>query len=94
MKKTIFVLAICFFVFGSTIKAQNCEQRVKELTSQRDSLQMLYFDALSILDSTVGTNNRLTEQLKNRNAEIAKLKKEIDNLRKKNQKLEADMKRQ
>ena len=94
MKKTIFVSAVCFFVFASTIKAQNCEQKLNELTAQRDSLQMLYFEALSILDSTVGTNNRLTEQLKNRNAEMARLKKEIDNLRKKNQKLEADLKRQ
>ena len=53
--------------------------------STKDSVQMLYNDALSRLDSITGTNNNLQGQLTDRTSEIAKLKSQINGiLRKKN----------
>jgi len=53
--------------------------------SARDSVQLLYNDALSRLDSITGTNNNLQGQLVDRNSEISKMKSEINSiLRKKN----------
>jgi len=51
--------------------------------SARDSVQMLYNDALSRLDSITGTNNNLQGQLSDRNSEISKLKTEINGILKK-----------
>jgi multidrug efflux pump subunit AcrA (membrane-fusion protein) len=48
--------------------------------SARDSVQMLYNDALSRLDSITGTNNNLQGQLSDRNSEIAKLKSQINGI--------------
>ena len=51
--------------------------------SARDSVQMLYNDALSRLDSITGNNNNLQGQLSDRNSEIGKLKAEINSIMKK-----------
>ena len=51
--------------------------------SARDSVQMLYNDALSRLDSITGNNNNLQGQLTDRNTEISKLKSEINSILKK-----------
>ncbi|HEY0434706.1 MAG TPA: hypothetical protein VGC95_12600, partial [Chitinophagaceae bacterium] len=51
--------------------------------SARDSVQMLYNDALSRLDSITGTNNNLQGQLSDRNSEIGKLKSQINGILKK-----------
>jgi len=51
--------------------------------SARDSVQMLYNDALSRLDSITGTNNNLQGQLSDRTSEIAKLKSQINGILKK-----------
>lgn len=51
--------------------------------SGRDSVQMLYNDALSRLDSITGTNNNLQGQLSDRTSEIGKLKSEINGILKK-----------
>src|SRR5215470_3999866 len=48
--------------------------------SARDSVQLLYNDALSRLDSITGTNNNLQGQLSDRNSEISKLKTEINSI--------------
>ena len=48
--------------------------------SARDSVQMLYNDALSRLDSITGNNNNLQGQLTDRNTEISKLKSEINSI--------------
>jgi predicted nuclease with TOPRIM domain len=53
--------------------------------SGRDSVQLLYNDALTRLDSITGNNNNLQGQLSDRQSEIGKLKNEINGiLRKKN----------
>jgi len=51
--------------------------------SARDSVQLLYNDALSRLDSITGTNNNLQGQLSDRNSEVSKLKTEINSILKK-----------
>jgi len=51
--------------------------------SARDSVQMLYNDALSRLDSITGNNNNLHCQLKDKTTEISKLKTEINSILKK-----------
>jgi len=48
--------------------------------SARDSVQMLYNDALSRLDSITGNNNNLQGQLTDKNSEIAKLKSDINSI--------------
>ncbi|HEX2534433.1 MAG TPA: hypothetical protein VHK69_11895 [Chitinophagaceae bacterium] len=54
-------------------------------TSGRDSVQLLYNDALTRLDSITGNNNNLQGQLSDRQGEIGKLKNEINSiLRKRN----------
>lgn len=53
--------------------------------SSKDSVQLLYNDALTRLDSITGNNNNLQGQLGERQSDITKLKNEINSiLRKKN----------
>ena len=59
--------------------------------SARDSVQMLYNDALSRLDSITGNNNNLQGQLSDRNSEIGKLKAQINSIMKKRNATEADL---
>src|SRR6266498_3857761 len=59
--------------------------------SARDSVQMLYNDALSRLDSITGTNNNLQGQLSDRNSEIGKLKSEINSILKKRNATQAEL---
>jgi phage shock protein A len=59
--------------------------------SARDSVQMLYNDALSRLDSITGTNNNLQGQLSDRNSEIGKLKSQINGILKKRNASEAEL---
>jgi len=69
----------------STQKIQTQQAQVSTSMNQRDSVQLLFNDALGRLDSITGTNNNLTGQLTDRNSEIAKLKTDINSiLRKKN----------
>jgi len=82
MKKTILLLALIYTALcPEQLKAQitpantECEHRVNELKSQNDSLQMLYDAALGFLDSTVGMNNKLKEQLNKQKTELTKTKK-------------------
>jgi|SRR6185369_2443551 len=100
MKKTIFLLAVTYAILLSqSLNAQatpvktTCEHKLNELKSQNDSLQMLYYDALSILDSTVGMNNKLKEQLNKQKIELTKAKKQLSDQNAKIEKLEADVKR-
>lgn len=54
-------------------------------TTARDSVQLLYNDALTRLDSITGNNNNLQGQLSDRQSDITKLKNEINSiLRKRN----------
>jgi phage shock protein A len=59
--------------------------------SARDSVQMLYNDALSRLDSITGTNNNLQGQLSDRNSEIGKLKSQINSILKKRNATESEL---
>ncbi|HEV8282675.1 MAG TPA: hypothetical protein VGQ09_00115 [Chitinophagaceae bacterium] len=61
--------------------------------SARDSVQLLYNDALSRLDSITGTNNNLQGQLSDRNSEISKLKSEINSILKKKNATQAELAR-
>jgi phage shock protein A len=53
---------------------------VSSASSARDSVQSIYNEALSRLDSLVGTNNNLTGQLNERQTEIVKLKNQINSI--------------
>ena len=53
---------------------------VTEATSARDSVQSIYNEALSRLDSLTGNNNNLNGQLTDRQTEIVKLKNEINSI--------------
>lgn len=66
-------------------KLESTQTQVSTSMSQRDSVQFLYNDALSRLDSLTGNNNNIQGQLGERQSEIAKLRNEINSiLRKKN----------
>jgi archaellum component FlaC len=100
MKKTILLLAlICAALCPKPLKAQiksantECERRVNELKSQNDSLQVLYNYALGVLDSVVGMNYKLKEQLNKQKTEFTKAKKQISDLNAKIEKLDAEVKR-
>src|SRR5882672_12430530 len=56
----------------STQKISYQQAQVSTSMTQRDSVQLLYNDALSRLDSMTGTNNNLNGQLGDRNSEISK----------------------
>lgn len=53
---------------------------VASATTARDSVQTIYNDALTRLDSLVGSNNSLTGQLTDRQSEIVRLKNEINKI--------------
>jgi len=100
MKKTYLLLAITYAILcPQSLNAQatpaktTCEYKLNELKSQNDSLQMLYYDALAFLDSTVGMNNKLKEQLNKQKLELTKAKKQLSDQNAKIEKLEADIKR-
>ena len=59
--------------------------------SARDSVQMLYNDALSRLDSITGNNNNLQGQLTDKTTEISKLKTEINSILKKKNATQAEL---
>lgn len=53
---------------------------VNTAASARDSVQTIYNEALTRLDSLVGSNNALSGQLTDRQTEIVKLKNEINSI--------------
>lgn len=59
----------------------------------RDSVQDLYNDALSRLDSITGSNNNLQGQLTDRQSDITKLKNEINSILKKRNATQAELNR-
>ena len=66
-------------------KIQVTQAQANTSMSARDSVQLLYNDALTRLDSITGNNNNLQGQLGERQSDITKLKNEINSiLRKKN----------
>jgi chromosome segregation ATPase len=87
MKKSMVIFA-CVLAFTSSLNAQsnssnqNCQQKINELTSERDSMQALFNDVLVRLDSLAGTNIDMVNQLKARKADLSRLKSELDKARK------------
>lgn len=66
-------------------KIQVTQAQANTSMSSRDSVQLLYNDALTRLDSLTGNNNNLQGQLGDRQSEITKMKNEINSiLRKRN----------
>src|SRR5258705_3396969 len=99
MTKNILLLALTYTIFcPHSLSAQatpaktTCEYKLNELTSQNDSLMLLYNGALYFLDSTVGMNNKLKEQLNKQKLELTKAKKQLSDQNAKIEKLEADVK--
>lgn len=58
-------------------KIQTSQTQATTATTARDSVQYLYNDALSRLDSITGSNNNLQGQLSDRRSEITKLQQQI-----------------
>src|SRR5215210_7513134 len=64
----------------TTQEIQVKSAEVTSATSARDSVQTIYNEALTRLDSLVGTNNNLNGQLNDRQTEIVKLKNQINGI--------------
>ena len=74
-----------------TIQVKSAE--VSNATTARDSVQSIYNEALTRLDSLVGSNNSLTGQLTDRQSEIVKLKNEINGIMRNKNATASDLKR-
>jgi len=74
-----------------TIQVKSAE--VSNATTARDSVQSIYNDALTRLDSLVGSNNSLTGQLTDRQTEIVKLKNQINGIMRNKNASAADLQR-
>jgi len=61
--------------------------------SSRDSIQLIYNEALTRLDSITGSNNNLQGQLSDRQSEITKLKREINSILSKRNATQAELNR-
>src|SRR2546421_7583806 len=64
----------------SSEQIQTHETKETAYMSARDSVQLLYNDTLSRLDSLTGSNNNLNGQITDRNSEVAKLKNQINGI--------------
>lgn len=74
-----------------TIQVKSAE--ATSATTARDSVQTMYNEALTRLDSLVGSNNNLTGQLTDRQTDIVKLKNEINGIMRNKNATAADLKR-
>jgi regulator of replication initiation timing len=66
---------------------------VTTATTARDSVQTIYNEALTRLDSLVGSNNSLSGQLTDRQSEIVKLKNQINSIMRNKNASAADLSR-
>jgi len=78
----------------------NSEERIASTQVQantamtaRDSVQILYNDALTRLDSITGNNNNLQGKVSENNSEISRLRSEIDRILRNKNATEADLRR-
>ncbi len=74
-----------------TIQVKSAE--VTTATTARDSVQTIYNEALTRLDSLVGSNNSLTGQLTDRQSEIVRLKNQINSIMRNKNASTADLRR-
>ncbi|HYO23075.1 MAG TPA: hypothetical protein VER36_11770 [Flavisolibacter sp.] len=77
----------------TTQEIQVKSAEVTSATSARDSVQTIYNEALTRLDSLVGTNNNLNGQLNERQTEIVKLKNQINSIMRNKNASAADLSR-
>jgi hypothetical protein len=77
----------------STKQIQEKTVAVNTAMSARDSVQALYNESLTRLDSLTGSNNNLNGQLSDRQSEITKLKNEINKIVSNRNATAADLKR-
>ncbi|MER3471247.1 MAG: hypothetical protein C4330_07910 [Chitinophagaceae bacterium] len=76
-----------------TTQIQAVQTQASTAMTARDSVQMLYNESLTRLDSLTGSNNNLQGQLGDRQTEIAKLKSEINKIVSNRNATSADLKR-
>ena len=74
-------------------KIQVTQAQANSSMSSRDSVQLLYNDALTRLDSLTGNNNNLQGQLGERQSEITKMKNEINSILRKRNATQAELNR-
>lgn len=74
-------------------KIQITQTQANTAMTARDSVQILYNESLSRLDSITGSNNNLQGQLSERQTEISKLKTEIRRILNNKNATEADLRR-
>ncbi len=74
-------------------KIQLTQTQANTAMSSRDSVQLLYNDALTRLDSLTGNNNNLQGQLGERQSEISKLRSEINRILSNKKATDADLRR-
>lgn len=74
-----------------TIQVKSAE--ISTATTARDSVQTIYNEALTRLDSLVGSNNSLTGKLTERQSEIVKLKNQINGIMRNKNATATDLKR-
>ncbi len=74
-------------------KLEASQTQVSTSMSQRDSVQLMYNDALSRLDSLTGSNNEFQGQISSNNSEISRLKSEIRTILNKKNATDAELKR-
>ncbi len=74
-------------------KIQITQTQAAEAMSSKDSVQMLYNEALGRLDSITGSNNNMQGQLSDNESEISKLRKEIGSILAKRNATQAELSR-
>jgi predicted nuclease with TOPRIM domain len=77
----------------SNEKIQVSQTAATTSMTARDSVQLLYNDALTRLDSITGNNNNLQGQLSDRQSEIAKMKNDINKILRDKNASAADLRR-
>ncbi|MDQ6608273.1 MAG: hypothetical protein M3Y85_00420 [Bacteroidota bacterium] len=77
----------------TTQQIQVKSAEVTNATTGRDSVQTIYNEALSRLDSLVGSNNNLSGKLNDRQTEIVKLKNQINSIMRNKNASAADLQR-
>lgn len=72
-----------YFLYDKNDSTKQIQVKTAEVStamSSKDSVQLLYNDALTRLDSITGSNNNLSGQLSDRQSDITKLKNEINRI--------------
>ena len=78
---------------NSEEKIASTQVQANTAMTARDSVQILYNDALTRLDSITGNNNNLQGQVSDNNSEITKLKNEIGRILRNKNASDADLRR-